>query len=195
MHFIECRDATDAQRLSAAHALIEALRHVPSAWKDLESASEEVLSFVVDPERLAIFAVEEDTVLGWIGAIRQSEHAWELHPLVVLPRAQRRGLGRELVRRLEARAVAEGVITIWLGADDDFGGTNLFGQNLYPDVLQALANLREAAGHPYRFYEKAGYTVTGVFPDADGEGKHDILMAKRLGRDVTNTESELGAKP
>lgn len=142
-------------------------------------------SFVTDPERLAILALREGLVGGWIGAIRHSRHAWELHPLVVRPDLQRRGIGRQLMSALEARAEAEGVVTIWLGTDDDFGGTNLFGRNLYPDVLKALGELRDVAGHPFTFYEKFGYTVTGALPDADGLGKHDILMAKRLGKNRT----------
>ncbi len=30
------------------------------------------------------------------------------------------------------------------------------------------------------FYQKVGYTVVGVVPDANGLGKPDILMAKRI---------------
>ena len=124
----------------------------------------------LDGERLA----------GWIGAIRHSPHAWELHPLVVDPALQRRGYGARLVDALERAALAEGVGTIWLGTDDDFGGTNLFGADLYPDVLDRLATLAPTGGHPFTFYAARGYTVVGVLPDAGGPGRHDILMAKRL---------------
>jgi len=178
---VDIRAATGAQIDQAATVLVEALKHVPSAWKDHASAMEEVGTFLTDRERVAILAVnEEDAVVGWIGAIRQSEFAWELHPLVVRPDVQQRGLGTRLVRALETRAAHEGALTMWLGTDDDFGGTNLFGVDLYPDVLYALQQLRVTSGHPFRFYEKLGYTVTGVFPDVDGLGKHDILMARRL---------------
>ena len=159
---------------------VSALAHVPSAWKDPESAAAEVALFIDNPERIAILALDDDTVVGWIGAVRQSDYAWELHPLVVAPAFQRRGIGTGLVEALEARARAEGVITIWLGTDDDFGGTNLFGRSLYPDVLEHLRGLHDVAGHPYRFYERSGYVVTGVLPDVDGHGRHDILMAKRI---------------
>lgn len=54
----------------------------------------------------------------------------------------------------------------------------------WPDIrhepwrhLRDLQNLRD---HPFSFYEKLGYTVIGVLPDAGGEGKHDIFMAKKL---------------
>lgn len=178
--FLDMRDASATQRDSAARILMSALAHLPSAWHDMENALAEVTTFLDDPERLAVLALRADDVVGWIGAIRQSEFAWELHPLVVDPAAQRNGLGTQLVRHLESLARSEGVITMWLGTDDDFGGTNLYGSNLYPDVLNKLMALRETSGHPYRFYEKLGYTVTGVFPDVDGLGKHDILMARRI---------------
>ncbi|HEY0673747.1 MAG TPA: GNAT family N-acetyltransferase [Longimicrobiales bacterium] len=174
------REATPAQQQQAARVLIAALAHVPTAWKDFASASAEVATFVDDPERFAMLAVDRAAVRGWIGAIQHSQFGWELHPLAVAPEHQRQGIGTQLVKALEAKARLEGVLTVWLGTDDDFGGTNLYGRDLYPDVLGTLQTLRVTSGHPYRFYEKLGYTVTGVFPDVDGIGKHDILMAKRI---------------
>jgi aminoglycoside 6'-N-acetyltransferase I len=32
------------------------------------------------------------------------------------------------------------------------------------------------------FYRKLGFVIVGVVPDANGPGKPDILMAKRVGR-------------
>jgi aminoglycoside 6'-N-acetyltransferase I len=168
------------QREQAAAILVRALAHVPSAWRDMESARQEVASFTADADRAAIAAVAGDDLLGWIGSIRHSPTAWELHPLVVDPSHQRRGYGSGLVGALEVAARRAGVCTIWLGADDDFGGTNLFGTDLYPDVLGHLRRLAPAQRHPYTFYRRLGYTVVGVLPDVDGFGKHDILMAKRI---------------
>ena len=34
--------------------------------------------------------------------------------------------------------------------------------------------------HPYEFYVKMGYKIVGVIPDANGIGKPDIWMAKRV---------------
>ncbi len=177
---IRLEEVNRAERVEAVRILVEALVHVPSAWSDLPSATEEVDSFLEDPERLALLALEDGHVRGWIGAIRHSEFQWELHPLVVDPAYQRQGWGRRLVGALEELARADGVITIWLGTDDDFGGTNLYGRDLYPDVLGTLQTLTATHGHPFTFYQRLGYSVTGVFPDVDGLGKHDILMAKRL---------------
>ncbi|MDX1575955.1 MAG: GNAT family N-acetyltransferase [Kiloniellales bacterium] len=164
----------------AAEILVHALAHSPSAWPKSAAARSEVSLFLENPERLAFAAVTGDELLGWIGAIRHSQFVCELHPLAVGPEHQGQGLGRKLVKRLEAAARDEGICTMWLGADDDFGGTTLFGVDLYPEVLDHLRNLAPASGHPYTFYRHMGYTVVGVLPDADGPGKHDILMAKRI---------------
>ena len=72
-------------------------------------------------------------------------------------------------------------MTIYLGTDDEFGGTNLFGKDIYPTPVEHLTEIRVTTAHPYRFFERLGFCVTGVIPDANGVGKHDILMAKRVG--------------
>jgi aminoglycoside 6'-N-acetyltransferase I len=168
------------QREDAAAILVTALAHVPSAWKTIDEGREEVATFFDNPERLAIAALDGGRLVGWIGGIRQSSHAWELHPLAVHPDHQGRGCGTLLVTALEDSARRAGACTIWLGTDDDFGGTSLFGKNLYPDVLEHLRQLAPVGGHAFTFYRRMGYAVVGVLPDADGLGKHDIMMAKRL---------------
>ena len=173
--------ATSAlQREQAATILVAALAHVPSAWRDMDAARAAVSTFVDGEERLAIAAVEDERVLGWIGAIRHSSHAWELHPLVVDPADQRRGCGTLLVQALEREARREGICTIWRGADDDFGGTSLFGLDVFRDVLGRLQRLVATGKHPYGFYHRQGYVPVGVLPDVNGPGRHDILMAKRI---------------
>ncbi len=72
-----------------------------------------------------------------------------------------------------------GGITLQLGSDDESGMTSLYGADLYPDVLGHLANIRNLRGHPYEFYQKLGFSIVGVMPDANGPGKPDIFMAKR----------------
>jgi aminoglycoside 6'-N-acetyltransferase I len=171
---------SDQQRDEAAAILMSALAHVPSAWHDVASARAEVATFFGNPERSAIAALDQGRLIGWIGAIRQSAHAWELHPLVVHPSHQRRHCGTLLVNALEAMAGEAGACTIWLGTDDDFGGTNLFGADLYPQVLERLLRLEPVGTHPYTFFRRMGFVVVGVLPDADGIGRHDILMAKRI---------------
>jgi aminoglycoside 6'-N-acetyltransferase I len=100
--------------------------------------------------------------------------------LAVRPDAQRRGVGRALVTALEDRLRAMRVGTLWLTSDDTHGRTTLFGRDLYPDVLAQLAAIQNPGGHPYEFYQRLGYTLVGVIPDASGPGMPDLVLAKRL---------------
>ena len=69
---------------------------------------------------------------------------------------------------------------MWLGTDDEDGQTSLSGVDIYDDLLGRLANIRNLRNHPFGFYQRLGYTITGVMPDANGFGKPDIYMAKRI---------------
>jgi aminoglycoside 6'-N-acetyltransferase I len=106
---------------------------------------------------------------------------WELHPLVVDPAHQGQGIGRALVADLERQVRDRGGLTLQLGSDDVDNMTTLSGVDLYPNVLEHLAALRNLRRHPYEFYQKLSFVVVGVVPDANGFGKPDILMAKRVG--------------
>ena len=120
--------------------------------------------------------------LGWIAGLEQYDgHAWELHPLVVHPAHQLQGIGTALVQDFETQVRARGATTIWLGTDDADNLTSLGGADLYPDVLERASKIRNLRGHPYGFYQNLGYVIVGILPDANGPGKPDILMAKRVG--------------
>ncbi len=173
------QDASEGHIHQAATVLQSALKGFTSAWPDFPSALAEARTFL-QPDRLAFLALESANVIGWIGAVRHSDSLWELHPLVVDPNHQRKGVGRRLVEALEAEARNAGVSVIYLGTDDEAGATNIFGKNLCPNVLDHLRGLDSVAGHPYQFYQSIGYTVVGVIPDASGPGKPDILMAKKI---------------
>jgi aminoglycoside 6'-N-acetyltransferase I len=73
-----------------------------------------------------------------------------------------------------------GALTLYLGSDDEFGGTTLYGVDVYPDVLKHIASLRNVAHHPFEFYQKCGFVLVGILPDANGFGRPDIFMAKRV---------------
>lgn len=153
----------------------------PDAWPDMDAALEEVRESFGEG-RISRVAVDEDgtTVLGWIGGIPSYEgKVWELHPLVVREDLQRRGIGRTLVTDLEERIRERGGLTLWLGTDDESCMTTLSGVDLYPNVLEHLANIQDLRGHPYTFYKRLGFSIVGAMPDANGAGKPDIYMAKR----------------
>ena len=164
----------------AARILREAI--AGPSYKGPGEAEAEVASFLgADPERFALAAVDQSRLLGWVGGVRAYSHSLELHPLVVDPALHRQGVGRRLVAALEARAADEGFLAIHLGTDDEVGGTSLFGADVFPHALTKLAAIEPTAlGHPFFFYRQLGYEPVGLIPDANGFGKPDLLMSKRL---------------
>lgn len=168
----------------AALLLVEAFKdHAPNAWPDMDSALEEVHE-ALEPEKVCRVALDEQgKVLGWVGAIPQYETTgWELHPLVVHPTYQGQGIGRALAADVEEQVRARGGLTIYLGTDDEDFRTSLSQVDLYENTWEHIANIRNLNRHPYEFYQKMGYTIVGVLPDANGWNKPDIWMAKRVGR-------------
>lgn len=168
------------QREAAAAILVRAFAHQSATWRTLIEARAEVARFFEEETRSALAAIEDDALIGWIGLIRTYSHAFELHPVAVDPARQRQGVGAKLVRALETLARSEGALSLYLGADDDFGGTSLFGAEPFPDLLGNLARIEARAPHPLDFYLALSFTLAGLIPHANGLGKPDILLAKRL---------------
>lgn len=177
-------DPADAAAVRAAAALlVDAFRdNWPGAWPDLDSALQEVRASFGEGRLSRVARDDEGAVVGWIGANSQYDGSvWELHPLAVRPDRQGRGIGRALVADLEARVRERGGRTLWLGTDDEAGQTSLSGVDLYPDVPARIAAIRNLRRHPYEFYQRLGFVIVGVLPDANGPGKPDIFLAKRVG--------------
>lgn len=174
-------DDESADQQAAALLVIAFREHWPNAWPDMESALEEVHE-CLEAETICLAALDgAGRVLGWIGARpAYGVTGWELHPLVVDPAQQGQGIGRALVRELESEVRGRGGVTIFLGSDDENGMTSLADVDLYPDVAGHIATIRNLKRHPFEFYQKQGYTIVGVIPDANGPGKPDIMMAKRI---------------
>lgn len=194
MQIVDLANLAPDQLKDAARILRDALARNQDAYAGPGEAEAEVAKLVDRPERLGFAALEGETLLGWVGAIRSYSHAWELHPLVVDPARQGGGVGRSLVAALEDAARAEGMLALHLGTDDDYAGTNLFGLDLFPDVLAKARTAQSVDGHPLGFYRRLGFEVTGLVPDANGFGKPDILMAKRLaGPPATSPEARWGS--
>lgn len=164
-----------------AAIVLDCFGHLPHGYPTLERTLEEVQESLSE-ERISRIAVNESgTVLGWVGAMPQYDgNVWELHPLVVKREYRRQGIGRSLVADLEVQVQQRGGVTLWLGTDDGEDKTTLSGVNLYPDVLNHIASIQNLRQHPYEFYQKCGFVIVGVMPDANGLGKPDIFMAKRV---------------
>lgn len=183
---IQIRDLTadDTAAIAQTAAILQdAFReHWPEAWPTPEEATQAVLEMLV-PDRIARVAVADtDEVIGFIGGIPEYDgKVWELHPLAVRPDLQGGGIGRALVADFEALVAARGGLTIVLGSDDEDGMTSLAGTDLYDGLWDKIRTIENFKGHPFGFYKKLGYVITGVVPDANGRGKPDILMGKRVG--------------
>jgi aminoglycoside 6'-N-acetyltransferase I len=176
---IEALRADDVDAVDQTTALLAVA--FPHWLPTMELARDEVME-ALGTDRICLVARADDQILGWIGAIPEYSHAWELHPLVVRQDARRKGVGQGLLAALEERVRAAGALTLYLGTDDDgpTPGTSAGGVELFPDVLSHAASLR-VIEHPVGFYQRMGFEVVGLIPDASGPGKPDILMAKRVG--------------
>ena len=166
----------------AAQLLVDAFRvHWPEAWPTLEEALKEIHE-MLENERICRVAIDErENLLGIIGGIPGYDgNVWELHPLAIQPSQQGRGIGRALVEDFEQQVRAQGGLTITLGSDDEDGMTSLSNVDLYENLWEKIRDIRNHKNHPFEFYQKLGYIITGVVPDANGKGKPDILMAKRI---------------
>jgi aminoglycoside 6'-N-acetyltransferase I len=171
-------DAADAGAIAqVAEILMEAFPH----WKTtLDEARAEVEGSFAEGH-LSLVAQSGDRVLGWVGGIPAYDYAWELHPLVVAAAARGQGVGTALVQALEERVRERGALTLFLGTDDDreIAGTSAGDIDLFPDPLQHAAEL-QVIDHPVAFYRRLGFVVVGLLPDANGPGKPDVFMAKRV---------------
>jgi aminoglycoside 6'-N-acetyltransferase I len=175
---IDALRADDTDAITQAAALL--VGAFPHWLPTMELARDEVME-ALEADRICLVARADDQILGWIGAIPEYSHAWELHPLVVRADARRMGVGASLVRALEERVREAGALTLYLGTDDDgpAPGTSAGGVELFPGVLAHATRLR-VFDHPAGFYMRQGFEIVGLIPDANGPGKPDILMAKRL---------------
>ena len=181
MKIITLHPNNDQLIQQAAQLLVDAFReHWPDAWPTLEKGLEEVREMLED--RICRIAVDENGDLqGIIGGIPGYDgKVGELHPLAVQPSQQGRGIGRALVKDFEQQVRLKGGLTITLGSDDEDGMTSLSNVDLYENLWEKIRDIRNLKNHPFEFYQKLGYVITGVVPDANGVGKPDILMVKRI---------------
>src|SRR5687767_758619 len=159
----------------AAQLLVDAFRaHWPEAWPSLKEGLDEVHE-MLDADRICRAAIDDDgNLLGMIGGISQYDgHVWELHPLAVQPHMQGGGIGKILVEDLEEQVRSRGGLTISLGSDDEDSMTSLSDVDLYEDLWDKIRDIRNLKRHPFEFYKKMGYVITGIVPDANGPGKPD----------------------
>ncbi len=180
----------DEDRITAvAELLLRSFRDLSPTWvPTLEAARSKVLEGL-EPGMLSRILLIEGRVGGWVGARHDYGSVWELHPLVVDEGIRGRGYGRALVNDVERLVAERGALTLLLGTSDEVGRTTLFGRDLFRDPLRALHKIELIGTHPLGFWQRVGYRVVGVVPDAEGSGKPTILLAKRIGSEARAVSS------
>ena len=173
---------TDSTRIDDVARLLHLAFSPLGVWTTMAEARQEVVDSLGADRVSRVARAHDGAVIGWIGAIREYDGmVWQLHPLVVDEERRRHGVGRSLVMDLEAILTARGALTLWAGSDDLAGETSLGGIDLYSALPGALAAVRSWGHHPLPFYRSLGFHVVGVMPDANGPGRPDIFLGKRLG--------------
>ncbi len=179
MEIVNMNQLTKQQINQAAKILSDSL---PLGWATLEAALAEIDERLV-PENTMLAAMEDDLVIGWGGILepQYNGNVFELHPLAVRADKRNQGVGSALVTALEDAAKAQGGLTLYLGADDEQEGgeTSLANTDLYNNLPDQLRDFRPGT-HQSAFYFKLGFKIVGVMPDANGIGKPDIILAKKL---------------
>jgi aminoglycoside 6'-N-acetyltransferase I len=152
----------------------------PHAYPTIKEGRE-VVSTITEHGSIALVAIQKQHVIGIIGAIPQyGVTGWELHPLAVDPSFRKQNIGRQLVEALEEKVRLLGGVMIYLGTDDEFDQTSLSGVDLFDEMYEKIKAIENHKNHPYSFYVKCGYQITGLMPDANGLGRPDIIMSKRI---------------
>ncbi len=167
--------------------LVRSFRDLSPTWVPTVDAARAKVVEALEQGMLSRVLLIDDRVVGWVGARHDYGSVWELHPLVVDEAMRGRGYGRALVNDVECLAAGNGALTMMLGTSDEVGRTTLSGQDLFLDVMTALRDLKATGGHPLGFWQRVGYTVVGVVPDAEGPGKPTILLAKRIRSDQSSS--------
>ena len=178
IRIVNMTELNEKQLFEAADILHKSLKE---GWPTLLEAQEEIRKRLV-PENTLLAAVDSGVVLGFGGILPSyGGNMCELHPLAVREDMRNRGIGTAIVRALEDAARQKGAYTLWLGADDEKenGETSLANVNLFDDLPARIKGFQPGT-HQSAFYLKLGYQIIGVMPDANGKGKPDIYMGKRL---------------
>jgi len=150
-------------------------------WPDLDKKE---AAETVDKSILAGICIGikvDNQLIGWAGLRPMYKKTWELHPLAVLPQYQNKGYGRILIDEIVKTARQKGVIGIFAGSDDETGKTSLSEKEITEEnIFEEIKNIRNNKKHPYEFYKKCGFIITGILPNANGPGKPDIFLWKDI---------------
>ena len=87
----------------------------------------------------------------------------------------------DIMNEIEKRAKEKGIIGVVLGTDDEKYKTSLSKVDLNnKNIFTEIENIKNINHHPFEFYQKCGYFIVGVIPNANGKNKPDIWMWKEI---------------
>lgn len=170
----------EAVRAAMAELAFEAGSQISAQWlPTLAHAREEVDEALAPGRHARVARTPEGAIAGWIAWFHTYGYVWEIHPLVVAPRMQGRGVGARLVAAAEGAIAGAGARVIVVGTSDEVRGTSASAADLYADPAGALRRFTAERSHPAGFWLRMGYTLVGFTPDAEGPGMPSIHFAKR----------------
>ena len=180
--FCNINESEDTKK-QAAEILFRTFTEInKDAWPDIESALTEVDECVFE-QNICIGIKNGNELAGWVGLREMYPVTWELHPLAVKKEFQGKGYGKILINELEKIARDKGIIGIFAGSDDETYSTSLSETDITKEnIFNEIINIRNKKKHPYEFYQKCGYNIIGIIPNANGDRKPDILLWKDIRR-------------
>ena len=148
--------------------------------KNQKEAFDEVKECIEKPNIcIGIKAGEE--LIGWTGIRPMYEKTWELHPMVIKKEYQGKSYGRLLLKEIERIAQLNGIMGLVAGSDDETNSTSLSEKEINGEnIFDEIRNVRNYRNHPFAFYQKCGYTIVGLIPNANGQNKPDIWLWKDI---------------
>jgi aminoglycoside 6'-N-acetyltransferase I len=178
---VDLTSANNALIQQTAHVAYAASQSLSTTWlPTIADAVEEVLESL-SHEGISHVLLDQQRVVAWVSAFPQfNGRVVEIHPLIVAQAYQGQGWGRRMVNHVEAWAKAQGALTLWLSTSDEANATSLSDCDLYADPGDAIARFHQSAPHPCGFWQKLGFQIVGVLPDAEGRGQPSIMLAKSL---------------
>lgn len=178
MKFIELKKLSNTQINQCAKLLNEELSN---GWETVNEAMIEIEDLLKSDGYFYALILDE-ILLGW-GGILPSYHGnvYEIHPMVIKSSFQNKGYGGLLIKHLEDKARSLGGLTIYAASDDEFDDrkSSLRDVDGYNEIYDKMKTF-DPLNHPARFYMKNGYQLIGIMPDANGIGKHDLILGKKL---------------
>ncbi len=178
-------------REQAVKILLEAFP-ADEMWSDLdEKMARETVEFSIYGKNICIGIKIGSELAGWV-CLRpeyekiKNEATWELHPFVISPKFKRKGYGKMLMEEVEKAAQENNIIGIILSSGDEANKTSLSDKEITGEnIIEEIKNIKNYKNHPYEFYQKCGYSIIGIIPNAYGIRKTDIWLWKDIRKKKT----------